>query len=106
MVMGRTQSLREAYAIRLPDGVGMDSFAQGIDNRAIGLGECLPGVVGKETFLPGPDDSGLLEPGEVAAQVGLVEFQDCLKVTRTESPLMKKIQDAKSIWIGEGFQDT
>jgi hypothetical protein len=84
----------------------MDSLAQGIYNRAIGLGECLPGVVGKESFLPGRDNTGLLELGQVAAQVGLVEFQDCLKVTRTESPLMKKVQDAKSIWVGEGFQDT
>ena len=106
MVLGRTQSFREANTIRLPDGVGMDSLAQGIYNRAIGLGECLPRVVGKESFLPGRDNTGLLELGQVAAQVGLVEFQDCFKVTDTESPLVKKVHDAKTVWIGEGFQDS
>jgi hypothetical protein len=84
----------------------MDGLAQGVYNGAIRLGECLPGVVGKESFLPGLDNTGLLEPGEVAAQVGLVEFQDCFKVTSTKSPLMKQIQDAKPIWIGQGFQDS
>ena len=83
----------------------MDRLAQRIHDWAIGFGELLPGVVREQCFFPGLDDSGLPEPGKVTAQVGLVELEDRFKVTHAEGSLVKKVQDAESIRVGQCFQD-
>ena len=63
----------------------MNCFAQGLHYRPILIGDCLPRIVRKKSLLLGLDQTGVLELREVAAQVGLVEFQDCFKVTNAKS---------------------
>jgi len=83
----------------------MDGLAEIIYDGAIRVGEWLPGVIGEQGLLLAREDTCLLEFGEVPAEIGLIELEDCFKVTNAKRLFVKEIQDAKSIRVGERLED-
>ncbi len=83
----------------------MNRLAEGIHDGAIRLGQRLARVVGEQGLLLGAHDPRLLELGEVATEVGLIQLQDGFKVTDAQGPLVQEIEDAESVRIRERLED-
>jgi len=100
-----SKPLFQTSAILLPDRVSMDGPAQLINDGAVGRRERGTRVIRKERPFLRFYDPCLLEPGEVAAQVGLVQLQDGFQITDAERPLMEKIENTQPVGISKSFQD-
>ena len=99
------QSLLQPGPVSLPGGVFMHHSAELFDDRSVGRWKSRSRVVREECFLLSLHYPRLLELGEVAAQVGLVELKDSFEVAHAKGPLMKEVHNAKPIWVGKSLQD-
>ena len=104
-IFARPQALLQSNPVSLPDGVLMHHLAELIDDRTVGRWKSRPRVVCEKGSFLSFDDSHLLQLGEVAAQVRLVELQNCLQITDTKCLVVEQIQDAQSIRICQSFKN-
>lgn len=90
--------------VQRPLRIAGHGLVQRLDDLTIGARDRSPGVVNEQALLGGGNQSRLLELGQVAAQVGLIEAQNLFQVAHAQRVIGEQVEDAKAVGVGQGFQ--